>query len=274
MSDMTNKENEMIKSAVEETEVKEIEESEVVENEKVEETDNNEKNAKKAFDWKYYFKIGITLLVISAVTATLLAFVNYLTKDKIAENELAVMKEAIGKIFGDCDKIEAVDVKVEEPVVAVYEVYDGNIKKGYGIQVAPTGFKEAIGIIVGADVSGNCVGVEITSISDTPGVGTKVQEKGFLDGFKGLNGKNVSEYDTISGATISSSAVKEGVEAALSLDIFGKDDKKPEESGKTDEPDETLEDKPSEDGPVEEETSGNDPVVQPGEPAADDKELV
>ena len=172
---------------------------------------------------KYYLKICITLLLISALTAGLLAFVNSVTKDKIAENELAVMEEAMGRIFVGCDKIESVEGEYEEPVVAVYAVYGGGEMLGYGIQSTPIGFKDGIGLIVGADIKGNCLGVEITSISDTPGVGTKVKEGNFLFGFKGLNGENVNDYDTISGATISSKAVRNGVAAALSLDIFIED---------------------------------------------------
>ena len=178
---------------------------------------------KKGGSVKYYLKICFTLLLISALTAGLLAFVNSVTKDKIAANELAVMEEAMGRIFVLCDKIEAIEGEYEKPVIAVYAVYREGEMLGYGIQSTPMGFKDGIGLIVGADVKGNCLGVEITSISDTPGVGTKVNEGNFLFGFKGLNGENVNEYDTISGATISSKAVKQGVAAALALDIFIED---------------------------------------------------
>ena len=171
----------------------------------------------------YYLKICVTLLVISAVTASLLALVNAITKDRIAANELAVMESALGRIFIGCDEIKQVEGEYDAPVTAVYAVYKGGEKMGYGIQSSPVGFKDVIGLIVGADVNGNCLGVEITSISDTPGVGTKVKEIGFLSGFKWLNGESVNDYDTISGATISSKAVKNGVIAALSLDIFEPD---------------------------------------------------
>ena len=190
-------------------------------NEKIVMEEASEK--KKGENVKYYLKICITLLIISALTAGLLAFVNSVTKDKIAANELAVMEEAMGRIFVSCDRIEQVDGKYEEPVVAVYAVYREGEMLGYGIQSNPIGFKDGIGLIVGADVKGNCLGVEITSISDTPGVGTKVKEGNFLFGFKGLNGERAVDYDTISGATISSKAVKNGVVAALALDIFVED---------------------------------------------------
>lgn len=173
----------------------------------------------KQAELKYYLRIGVTLLIIASVTATLLAFVNALTKEKIAENELAVMQEAIGKLFDGSDGIKSVKGEYEKPVVAVYNVYKGDELLGRGIQVSPTGFKEAIGMIVGVDGEGKCIGVEIISISDTPGVGTKVKEQAFLDGFVGLDESNINKAELISGATISSSAVMDGVKAALELKI-------------------------------------------------------
>lgn len=186
-------------------------------NKKIDEKISN----KKQETVKYYIRIALTLLIISSVTAAMLAFVNGMTKERIAENEFAVMKDAIGNIFVGCDDIKALEGEYPEPVTAVYEVYGDGTLLGYGIQSAPVGFKDVIGLIIGTDKDGKCLGVEVTSISDTPGVGTKVKEGNFLYGFKSLNAENVDDYDTISGATISSKAVKEGVSAALKLSIFG-----------------------------------------------------
>ena len=169
----------------------------------------------KRNDIKYYFKIGFTLLVISAVTASMLAFVNELTKDRIKQNELAVMQEAIGRIFAESDKVEEIEGEYNSPIVAVYEVYKGEQLLGHCVQSAPVGFKDKIGLIIGIDNERKCVGVEVTSLSDTPGVGTKVKDKTFLESFVGYDASNVGEVDTISGATISSAAVKDGIEEAL-----------------------------------------------------------
>ena len=176
-------------------------------------------NKERIEDIKYFVRIGFILLIIASVTATLLAFVNALTKERIAENELAVMQEAVGKIFDGSDEIKLVDIEIKEPVVAVYEVYKGEYFMGYGVQVAPVGFKEEIGMIVGLEENGRCLGVEIISISDTPGVGTKVKESSFLEGFIGLDKTDVDSAELISGATVSSSAVKAGVKAALEVTI-------------------------------------------------------
>ena len=196
---------------------------------------------------KYYLHIGLTLLVIAAVTATMLAFVNALTRGRIADNERAVMQDAMGRIFEECDGIKTVDKEYDSPVVAVYEVYKGDELLGRGVQVSPVGFKEAINMIVGVDGDGKCVGVEIISLSDTPGVGTKVKEKTFLEGFDGLDSQSIGTVELISGATISSTAVKKGVEAALKLD-FDEEETEEEQSPEESEneffdefPDETYE---------------------------------
>lgn len=192
----------------------------------------------KSIDWKYYIKTGVILLVIAAVIATMLAVVNYFTKDKIAENEFAAMKDTIEKMFSDCDSIKEIEKDFTGSVKAAYAVYASDKKIGTCVKVEPVGFKDKITVIVGVDTDGKCIGVEIISISDTPGVGTKVKEPAYLGGFVGLDGEGASKYDTISGATISSAAVREGVKEALMLDIFGEETVETEEP-KAPEPDET-----------------------------------
>ena len=168
----------------------------------------------------YILRLGLTLLLILSITVVSLAIVNALTKDRTAKNEIAFIEDALDNIFGGCDELKMVEGEFNSPVVAVYEVYKNEIMWGYGIHVAPMGFKDTIDIIVGADMKGNCIGVEITSISDTPSMANKVKKEGFLGGFIGLNESNILDYDTVSGATVSSKAVKDGVSAALGLDIF------------------------------------------------------
>ncbi len=192
----------------------------------------------KSIDWKYYIKTGVILLVIAAVIATMLAVVNYFTKDKIAENEFAAMKETIEKMFSDCDSIKEVEKNFEGNVNAAYAVYSSDKKIGTCVKVEPIGFKDKITVIVGVDTDGKCIGVEIISISDTPGVGTKVKDSAYLSGYVGLDGEGAAKYDTIAGATISSAAVREGVKEALMLDIFG-EEKIETEQTETPEPDET-----------------------------------
>jgi Na+-translocating ferredoxin:NAD+ oxidoreductase RnfG subunit len=54
-------------------------------------------------------------------------------------------------------------------------------------------------------------------MSETPGIGTKVQADSFLSQFNGQSG--AAEADIISGATFSSRAVIEAVNKALDVEI-------------------------------------------------------
>ena len=168
----------------------------------------------------YVLRLGLILLLIVSLTVISLAVVNAITKDRIAKNEIAFIEDALDNIFGGCDELKMVKGEYASPVVAVYEVYKKEIMWGYGIYVLPMGFKDTIGVVVGADLKGNCVGVEITSMSDTPSIAKKVKQDSFLSGFIGLDESNVLDYAAVSGATVSSNAIKNGVLEALKLDIF------------------------------------------------------
>ena len=66
------------------------------------------------------------------------------------------------------------------------------------------------------------LGGKVISLSETPGVGAKVAEKEFTDGFKGTSGelkvnKDGGTIDAVAGATISSRAVTKGVNDALAI---------------------------------------------------------
>lgn len=182
----------------------------------------NTQKKSKTNDARFIVKIGISLLLIAAVTAGLLAFVNSITKDKIAENEFRALQEIVSEVFGDYENMELHKGDFDENIVYVFDVYKNGDIAGYCIQALSSGFKDKMTIVVCADKEGNCLNVDVISISDTPGVGTKITDENYLDGYKGRNASSVAEYDTISGATISSSGLRRGVHAALSIDIFAK----------------------------------------------------
>ena len=70
-------------------------------------------------------------------------------------------------------------------------------------------------MIVGFDKTGNITGVRYANIpSETPGLGMKTTELSFLEKWIGYNHSNVSEVDTISGATMTSQAFKEAMSLA------------------------------------------------------------
>ena len=80
-------------------------------------------------------------------------------------------------------------------------------------------------ISVGFDADGSITGVGIREINDTPGLGLKAKEAGFRDQYVGKNADSLTvtktgasadnEIDAISGATVTSNAMTNAVNAAL-----------------------------------------------------------
>ena len=164
-----------------------------------------------------FLKPALPLTVISVIIALLLAVVNSVTADRIVQNTLIEKENAIKGIFAQCDTFESADETAFENTVSdagtVLDAWGKVI--GYYADVAPVGFKGEISLIVGTDTSGVVVGAALLSASETPGVGTKATDASYLSKFTGLSSEDISGVDTITGATISSRAVRRGIESAV-----------------------------------------------------------
>ena len=171
----------------------------------------------------YVLRLALTLLIITAVVAALLAGVNSITAPAIAALNAEKTQKAIETVLpGGGELIEAPAVAGDVPVS---EVYKG--ENGYAVKVAPGGFGGAIEMMVGVDLQGNVLGISIIKHAETPSLGAVAAAKGsagesFRSSFIGLNGevavsKDGGAADTISGATITSRAVAAGVNAALAV---------------------------------------------------------
>ena len=165
-----------------------------------------------------FLKPALSLIVITVGIALLLALVNSMTANRIKENELEKKREAISEIFPSLksfDKVSAENLPVNVDEVGIVRD-ENNGKLGYYVEISPQGFKDAITMIVGIDEKGDVVRVRCLSSSETAGVGTKATDPKKLSDYEGKNVDTVKDVDTITGATISSKAVRDGIEAACS----------------------------------------------------------
>ena len=161
---------------------------------------------------KQVVKLGLTLALICAVAGMGLAAVYATTKpiiDKRAEEDL--LNAAMEVIPG------ASAVEQQELDGARYWLgKKGSQVVGAAMQVEAQGYgSEPVEIMVGVDTDGTITEVKIVSMSETPGIGTRVKDEAFLSRFRGT--ANPAEVDGISGATVSSGAVKGGVSKAWLL---------------------------------------------------------
>lgn len=180
-----------------------------------------------------FLRMALTLFAISALVAALLGFANYFTAPIIKDAADERLQSSLKSLVAAADHFEAVEgveeeVTVNEKSIRVEGVYraltgDGEFA-GYCVQVQPMGYSKTIDMLVAIDAQGAVSGTHILSMSDTPGIGMKVKsDQAFQESVVGLDepAKIVKDdsaengVQVISGATISSSAYINGVNAAL-----------------------------------------------------------
>ncbi len=178
------------------------------------------------------------LLAITLIAGLLLGLVYQITKDPIAEQEAKAKQEACKEVFADAasfENVELADIDMaswsgqgyaKETVDEVMSAQDASGSLlGYVVTVTTKeGYGGDIQFALGIRLDGTVNGISILSISETAGLGMRAEEvlkPQFTD-------KNVEKFeytkngatsenqiDAISGATITTNAVTNGVNAGL-----------------------------------------------------------
>lgn len=186
---------------------------------------------------KETISISLKLFIITAVAALCLAFVNKITSPVIAENQVKTMEASQKEVMPEATIFEEVnllnsDVNKEGSTCLIESLYKAKKDSediGYVVNaVSKSGYGGDIRVMVGirADLTVNKV--KITESSETAGLGLKASEPEFIDQYIGRAGSlNViknsppttegSDIAAISGATVTSRAVTDAVNAALAL---------------------------------------------------------
>ena len=168
---------------------------------------------------KHIFKLTFTLLAICAIVAAALAGINALTAPVITQRNAEKTQAAVEKVLpGGGQLLES----FPDETGLVKAVYSSD--RGYAVQVEPSGFGGKILMMVGI-VDGKVYAIDIISHAETPSLGAVAaagSSKGqtFRDQFVGMSGvlqlkKSGGQIDALTSATITSTAVMDGVNAAL-----------------------------------------------------------
>ena len=170
---------------------------------------------------KYYAKMALTLFLITALVAGVLAGVNALTKDKIAAARAEKTAAAVALVL-EGEATELTDVACTGSVQAVYEG-----PEGYAIQVSAAGFGGEMVLMVGVNHQGQVTGISVVSHTETAGLGAVAAEnsakgQSFRGQFQGQTApfavtKDGGQVEAITSATITSRAVCAGVNTALAV---------------------------------------------------------
>lgn len=181
----------------------------------------------KSKDIKYVLNIAMRLTVIVAVVVAMLASVNAVTKDRIAENNAASRNAACGELIEGAEfenydisslNIDYSDItNFDKNSVVVWRGTKNGELAGWCVEVTGKGYSsDGVGLIVGIAADGKTVlGVKCVSSSETSGIGSKVVADSYLSNFDGKAADEVSSVDAVSGATRTSRGVRDGIRAAV-----------------------------------------------------------
>lgn len=177
-------------------------------------------------------KLGLVLLIITAVAGGVLALSNSFTAPIIAEFEKQEALGALMEIFPDAEDVNEIDEALLEEikannkfVIEVNEILTGGEVVGYSLKTISGGYGGDIATITGIYLDGNLAGIKVVNNSETPGLGTKIEGEDFTNSFIDKSAENPlvpvgapsaeNEVQLLSGATISTNGVLSGVNGAI-----------------------------------------------------------
>ena len=166
-------------------------------------------------------RMTAVLTLVCTLTALLLSVVYAATNEMYEKNLLAEKQKAIAALF-DREAVQTQTLTANGlDVTEVYRVTEYGVTLGYCANVKSAGFGGDMDMMVAIEPQGTLLGVRIVAMSETPGLGSRAAEQSHLSQYRGL-GPMASvvleeDVDAISGATISSRAVNEGVNRALEV---------------------------------------------------------
>lgn len=176
---------------------------------------------------KKIISLGLILFTVTAITGLILGVVYEITAGPIQQTQERLKTEALAGALPEADAFSPVElVSDASPLIAeVQEGKNGSAHAGYCIMVIPKGYAGPIEIVVGIAESGKLRAIRILNQSETPGLGAKAPLPFFSGQYENKEVEKLTvvkappsapdQIQAISGATITSDAVTNGVNEAL-----------------------------------------------------------
>lgn len=188
-------------------------------------------------------KDAMALTLITLVAGAALGAVHGITKEPIARQEALTKAEAYKEVFEEANDYSTVEMTDElagqlrdsldsegyqaQSIDEIVEAVDGSgASLGYIITVISSeGYGGDIKFTMGVQSGGTMNGISILSISETAGLGMRANTDEFKSQFVGKNTDKLvytkngasadNEIDALSGATVTTNAMTNGVNAGL-----------------------------------------------------------
>jgi len=176
-----------------------------------------------------YIKMVVVLTGIAAICGFLLSGVKQMTEVRIEQQILVNVKGPAVKAVLESSTNNLLEerqaITVDGQVYGVFVGKKDNKAWAIAFESKGTGFGGDIGVMVGFDLDKDVLtGIGILTHQETPGLGARITEPAFSNGFKGKPltavfkvKKDNGEVDAVSGATYSSRGVCAAVEKCIAL---------------------------------------------------------
>lgn len=179
---------------------------------------------------KEIIKLGLILLLVTAIAGAALSVVNNITKPEIEKRKIQATALALTTALpAAANGVIEADSTAE--TFQYYLGYRDSLRQdliGYAFLAKENGYSSEIETMIGVDTTGTIVGITILHQLETPGLGTKVEEKKYgkdstwvqltFVGEKGMGlavKQDGGSIESITGATISSRAVTNSIKKGI-----------------------------------------------------------
>jgi H+/Na+-translocating ferredoxin:NAD+ oxidoreductase subunit G len=181
----------------------------------------------------------LTLAVIAAVLTALVALVASFTRERIASNEQAWIRQRLdalvppathdNDLLADSISVTAPDLLGSAQPVKIYRARRAGAPVAAVLRpIAPDGYRGPIELLVAIGQDGRLIGVQVIRHQETPGLGDAFESRDvhWLDRFRGRSltdplpprwtvRRDGGDFDAFTGATITPRAIIKAVRNAL-----------------------------------------------------------
>ena len=184
-------------------------------------------------------KPALTLAIIAAVLTALVLLVASFTRDRIASNEQAWIRQRLdalvppathdNDLLADSIAVTAPDLLGSSQPVRIYRARRGGAPVAAVLRpIAPDGYRGPIELLVAIGQDGRLIGVQVIRHQETPGLGDAFESRDvhWLDRFRGRSltdpptqrwtvRRDGGDFDAFTGATITPRAIVKAVRNSL-----------------------------------------------------------
>lgn len=170
---------------------------------------------------KKNLRYAFILLSICAVCAFALGWTNSITSPVIAKQELENKMRALEAVSNGWDIGEQVDPENIPYVMYSLDLTDNGEGKGYILGLKGSGYGGDLTLVASYDLDGEMLYAKMLTNSETPGLGKKSEQEGYMDMYKGTGSLapvpttkdmlQTSDAAAVSGSTVTFMAIGKAI---------------------------------------------------------------